>query len=159
MGLHRRSEASATRRDVMQHQHQHQGHTDARMMADFESVGMQYRPMPTATASPQCGRARRWLTCSPGTRRMCIVWGVMLYAALVALGAIMAIGTVLYVRPALQSADTAIGKIDRMYSDAQAMLQLACNTPGLLPSDVWAVVCTAGLLPGTGGAGGGGGQP
>jgi len=136
---------------VRMQQQQHPGHTDARMMADFESVGMQYRPMPTP--SPQCGRgARRWVTCSPGTRRLCVVWGIVLYAALVGLGAIMAIGTVLYVRPALQSADTAIGKIDRMYNDAQAMLQLACNTPGLLPSDVWAVVCTAGLLPN-------GGQP
>lgn len=96
-------------------------------------------------AHGHAGRRRPWCgslcSLSKSTRGMCIKWGVILYAALLAVGALMAIAMAVSIRPALQSADAAIGKIDRIYTDLQTMLRVVCGTPGLLPPDVWPIVC------------------
>ena len=59
------------------------------------------------------------------------------------MGALSTIGLTAFVQPTMRSADAAIGKIDRMYTDLQAVLRVVCSTPNLLPPDVWPLVCAS----------------
>ena len=76
---------------------------------------------------------------------MCYIWTAVLYALLLALGAFMSLALAAYIRPTMHSAEAAIGKIDRMYADLQAILRVACGTAGLLPPDLWPLVCNSSL--------------